>query len=323
MQPTWTFMRARWLLAVTMVLGCTSPNGLHPGGGGNGGTGGGGGAGSGGGGGAPGTPPGTIEGGSGLLKFAVFGDARPKSAGGAYPSAILSSIFTLMQSHGAQFAIGTGDYMYADNASQVAAQVPLFQQAQAGFTNPIYLAMGNHECTGFTDSNCPNLDETANVQAYMKMLPSGVTLPYYRMDWMTPSGKAKFLFVAANAWSSAEETWLQAELADPTTYTFVIRHEPQEAGTASTAPGVAPSESLLGSAKYTLELLGHSHEYKHVDTQHVISGNAGAPITTGSSYGFLMIEQGSDGNLTATEIDEATAQGTDTWKITPDGKTAF
>lgn len=269
-------MRAFCWVSIFTLAACTAPNDLGaPNGGGgsnakNGGGGatsdGGGSSGDGGtasGGGGAAGDGGTIHGGgTGLLKFAVMGDSRPPNQNdtSGYPSQILSRIFSLAQSNGAQFVIGTGDYMFATQASAVTAQVSLFKKAEASYSaGPIYLAMGNHECTGYTDSNCPNLDETPNVQAFMKLLPSGVTTPYYRVDMDTPMGKAKFLFVAANAWSSTQDAWLKSQLAESTTYTFVIRHEPT---IDSTAPGVSPSESLIGNGHLTLELNGHTHEYR-------------------------------------------------------------
>jgi hypothetical protein len=338
-------MRASCLLAtLLLVIGCTSPN-LGAGGGGSGGSGGGGSAGSGGGGsggsggggsggsgggGSGGSGGVTISGGSGPLAFGVFGDARPANIppttsgsdpATGYPTQVLTGIFNLAQQKGAKFMVGTGDYMYADTQAQVDAQLALFGQAHAGFSGPLYLAMGNHECNGYTDSNCPALNEYPNVRSFVKLLPSGVSSPWYRVDFDTPSGKAKFLFVAANAWSTAQEDWLKTQLADPTTYTLVVRHEPAT-NTHGTAPGAQPSEALLTGAAFTLELLGHTHEYRHEDLQHVISGNAGAPISGGSHYGFLLIEQGTDGRLTATEYDQATGQATDTWTITADGKSS-
>jgi predicted phosphodiesterase len=283
-----------------------------------------------GGGGAPdlGTPPGTDGGGTGgtggkLLTFAVFGDCRPPTleATSSYPSQIISGIFSLAQTKGAQFMIGTGDYMFSNTSSGVSAQVQLFEQARANYTGPVYLAMGNHECNGRTNGNCPNLDETPNVKAFLGLLPSGVTKPYYRLDMPTPLGSAKFLFVAANAWDSTQESWLQQELADATTYTFVMRHEP---AADTTAPGVSPSESLMKQASYTLALQGHTHEYRHVDTKHVISGNAGAPLqsSSGSSYGMLLVQQQANGNINVSEIEEATGNVLDSWSVTPDGQAA-
>jgi len=259
-------------------------------------------------------------GGGSLMKFAVFGDCRPPNQDdtSGYPSTIIAGIFELAQSKGAQFAVGTGDYMFASTASAVTAQVALFQQAASSFTaGPLYLTMGNHECTGYTDSNCPNLNETPNVQAFMKMVPAGVTKPYYRIDVPTPLGKAKLIFIAANAWDSTQQSWLTTQLADATTYTFVVRHE---STTSSGVPtGVTTSETIVKAHPYTIELLGHTHEYRHEDTQHVISGNAGAPLTSGS-YGLLIVEQLANGNITVSELDEATGNATDTWTVSPTGQ---
>jgi hypothetical protein len=334
-------MRAICWISILTLAACTAPNsGGAPGGGGssmnnnNGGgsSAGGGDGGTGGGGGGANSDGGTITGGggaandggtvnggggAGLLKFAVMGDSRPPNENdtSGYPSAIISRIFSLAQSNGAQFLIGTGDYMFATQASAVTAQVSLFQKAEANYTaGPIYLAMGNHECTGYTDSNCPNLDETPNVQAFMKLLPAGVTTPYYRVDLNTPTGKAKFLFVAANAWNSTQDSWLKTQLAESTAYTFVIRHEPTS---DSTAPGVSPSESLIGGGHLTLELNGHTHEYRRVDSRHVISGNGGAPLSSSGNYGLLLVEQQASGDFTVNEIDEASGNITDTWSVSP------
>ncbi len=257
---------------------------------------------------------------TGGLKFAVFGDCRPPNLDdtSGYPSQIIGNIFSLAQKNGAQFAIGTGDYMFASMQSSVTAQVQLFNQAKANYTaGPVYLTMGNHECTGLTASNCPNLNETPNVQAFMQMVPSGVTKPYYRIDVNTPMGNAKLLFIAANAWDSTQQSWLQTQLADATTYTFVMRHEPPN---DTQAPGVGPSETLIAGAPYTLEMLGHTHEYNHIDTQHVISGNAGAPLSSGNGYGLLIVEQLVNGNINVTEIDEASGNATDSWTVSPTGQ---
>src|SRR5947209_5476758 len=98
-------------------------------------------------------PPSTTT--DALLTFAVFGDARPPNPDdtAGYPSTVLGSIFTLAGMHGAQFVVGTGDYMFASYEQTVTDQVALFKQAEANFVGPVYLTMGNHECTGATASN--------------------------------------------------------------------------------------------------------------------------------------------------------------------------
>ena len=269
--------------------------------------------------------PGGPGGSGAALKFAVVGDARPGNPNDTanYPAAIVAGNFKLIQDKGAQFAVGTGDYMFASNDTAVQGQVDQLVAGEANFTGPIYHALGNHECTGATASNCPNGNETPNIRAFMsRLVPSGTTTPYYRVDVDTPSGKAKFVFVAANAWSDAQASWLTTQLADPTTYTFIVRHEP---ASITETPGVSPSEAIIKQFPMTLELLGHSHEYRRLDKQHVISGNGGAPIhsyfgnSASNNYGFLLFEQQPDGTLSATEIDESTGNPTDSWTISANG----
>jgi hypothetical protein len=237
-----------------------------------------------------------------------------------YPAKIVSGIFTMAQQKGAQFVVGTGDYMFASEASAVTAQGDMLLAAETNFKGPVYHTMGNHECTGATDSNCPNGNETANVQYFMqKLVPAGTANPWYRVDVDTPMGSAKILFIAENAWSSAQNTWLQQQLSDTTTYTVVVRHEPNNSH-GSGAPGLAPSNTLIDNTKYTLLLEGHSHEYSHIrGTNEVISGNGGAPMSYSGSYGFLLIQQLADGNLSVSEIEEASGNITDSWKVSPSG----
>jgi hypothetical protein len=264
---------------------------------------------------------------SGMLTFAVFGDARPPNLNDTadYPTQIVSGIFRLAQEKGAQFAVGTGDYMFASSASAVSAQGELLLSAEANFKGPIYHTLGNHECTGATDSNCPNGNETANVQYFMsKLVPSGTAHPWYRVDVDTPLGKAKFLFIAENAWSSDQNTWLQEQLADATAYTFLVRHEPGGSSHSYGAPGLGPSSALIQGHPHTLLVEGHSHEYRHVSANEVISGNGGAPLSSfnGAAYGFLLVQQLTDGNISVSEIDVVSGNATDTWKVTPAGQAA-
>jgi hypothetical protein len=303
-------MRYCAVLSLLLVAGCNDPSmTMDPGGGGGGG-----------GTGDPGQP------GSGqALRFAVVGDSRPGNENDTanYPTAIVSGNFKLIQAKSLQFVVATGDYMFASTAASVTAQVDDLLMSESAFSGPVYRAMGNHECTGATASNCPAYNETANVTAFMtRLLPSGVTAPYFRQDFDTPNGKAKFVFIAANAWNQTQASWLDAQLSDPTPYTFVVRHEPAD---VTETPGVSPSEAIIAKYPYTIELLGHSHEYRRLDTQHVISGNGGAPVHSyyggaGSGYGFLMFEQQADGSLQATEIDEMTGNPMDAWKISAAGK---
>jgi hypothetical protein len=307
------------------IFGCSRSNtGLLADGGGGGG----GGAGSGGGSGVGGNgsddmatgATGGDGGGGSLLSFAVFGDCRPPLPEDTthYPSPIVSGIFSHAQSEGAQFVVGTGDYMNAIFQAAVDAQVKLFLDARAAFKGPVYLTMGNHECMTTTSGNCPNANETPNAQVYMsKLAPPGSTKPFFRIDMPTPAGSAKFVFIAANAWSTEQSDWLKTQLADPTHYTFVVRHE---ASNDQSAPGVGPSDMLLTGAPLTVGFFGHTHVYQRIDPSHVIAGNGGAPLDSGTQYGFVLVKQRADGNLSLSAIDQATGNPIDAWAVTPDGK---
>src|SRR5262249_50285225 len=158
-----------------------------------------------------------------------------------------------------------------------------------------YPAMGNHECTGYTASNCGPGTTDGATTLYNNFLskflnPVGVTNPYYSI-LVQPTNKAwsaKFVFIAANAWTSAQSTWLTSVMAQPTTYPFVIRHE---SSSATTAPGVTPSGTIIAKYPYTMLIVGHSHTYKRMSTREVIVGNGGAPLTSGSSYGYDLVTQ--------------------------------
>ena len=73
------------------------------------------------------------------------------------------------------------------------------------------------------------------------LAPIGQTAnPYYSINVNAAdnSWTAKFVITAANAWDTAQQTWLQSTLAQKTTYTFIVRHEPSDA-TPPLPPGVA------------------------------------------------------------------------------------
>ena len=225
------------------------------------------------------------------LLFAVVGDTRPATIDdtSGYPTSVLTSIYSGIGAFAPRvpLVVSTGDYMFASTAprggeSQAGAQLDLYMQARARFPGAFFPAMGNHECTGATNSNCgPGASNgvTANYAAYLeKMLaPIRKTAPFYAIEVSAADATwtAKFVFVAANAWSTSQEAWLESALSRPSTYTFVVRHEP---ASANTAPGVTPSEAVMARHPYTLAIVGHSHTYAHdPDTpREVIVGN-GAP----------------------------------------------
>jgi hypothetical protein len=251
------------------------------------------------------------------LYFAVVGDTRPAARDdvGGYPSGVISRIYRSMSalSPTPTFAIATGDYQFSSVRGDSAfAQVALYLQARALFPGPLFPAMGNHECTGATASNCgpTNPDGTTNpLRAFEQGLlaPIGKTAPYYELGVTALDGSwtAKFLVLAANAWDGVQARWLDAALSRPTTYTFVVRHEP---ASAASAPGVVPSEGVMALHPYTLAICGHKHTYERSGAREIIVGNGGAPLTGSKDYGFAVISQQTDRSLSVDMIDYATGR---------------
>jgi hypothetical protein len=279
---------------------------------------------------------GTVTGSGGslsALRFAVVGDTRPPDEDdtSGYPTSIIQKIFQDIQaaSPAIPFSVATGDYQYANpSGSQSSPQLSLYMAARATYTGVAFPGMGNHECTGYTTSNCGsgNSDgETANYENFLSMMlaPIGQSKPYYSININSTTGAwtSKFVFIAANAWDSAQSSWLASTLAVATTYTFVIRHEASE---ANTAPGVSPSDSIISRYPLTLEINGHTHTYEWSGTNKVIVGNGGAPITGGVDYGYAVIQQQTNGNITIDMIDYESGAADSSFhrELTPTGAEA-
>jgi hypothetical protein len=269
----------------------------------------------------PGTPP-SVSGLSGSvgptggsvskLYFAVVGDTRPAvpndTAG--YPTAIINKIYDDIAglSPMPSFAVASGDYMFTlPVGSAASTQLDLYLAARARYSGTVFAALGNHECTGATASNCGtgNRDGvTTNYSAFLsKMLaPIGQTKPYYsfNVNAIDHSWTAKFVVIAANAWDHAQETWLESALSPATTYTFIVRHEPAH---DTQAPGVSPSETIMARHPYTLAIVGHTHTYGKTGARQVTIGNGGAPLSGSANYGFGLVSQRDDGAIQVDVID--------------------
>lgn len=270
------------------------------------------------------------------LLFGVVGDTRPANYDdlSGYPTATITKIFQDIQAFNPKppFVVATGDYQFASSGSSSTAskQLALYVGARQNYTGVQFPAMGNHECTGSTNSNCgtgATNGITANYTAFMTQLlqPIGKTNPYYviNVNATDNSWTSKFVFIAANAWNSTQSAWLSGVMAQKTTYTFVVRHEPPDASPA--APGQSPSETIINGFPYTLEIVGHSHTYGHYTTPYpreVIIGNGGAPLTsTSKDFGFGIFSQRSDGAIVGDMIDYQTLKADSYFHLVvkPDG----
>ena len=122
------------------------------------------------------------------LRFAIVGDTRPTNEDDTanYPTAVITRIWddVAAESPRPPFAVSTGDYMDASPAGhEQDAQLDLYLGARAHFDAPVYAAMGNHECTGSTVSNCGGETAdgaTANFTAFVDRMarPLGVDRPW-------------------------------------------------------------------------------------------------------------------------------------------------
>jgi hypothetical protein len=266
-------------------------------------------------GGAP--PTGTVgaTGGSvSRLYFGIVGDTRPPNEDdtSGYPTSIITQIYQHIEALSPRptFVVSTGDYQFANpTGTEGATQLDLYAGARANYSGTLFPTMGNHECTGYSNSNCGtgNPDGiTNNYTSYVAKLltPINQTNPYYEIDINAADGSwtAKFLFVAANAWTQTQANWLDQAMGRATTYTFLVRHE---SAAVTTPPGVTPSENIMAMHPYTLSIVGHDHTYSKSGAREVTIGNGGAPLTGSKDYGFGIASQQADGAVAVDMIDYA------------------
>ncbi len=263
------------------------------------------------------------------LAFGMVGDTRPPtSTTGHYPSTtntVIRSVFSGFQAQGIPLAVGSGDYAFSStSAGSAVPQYDDYMSARSLFSGTFLPTMGNHECNGFTDGNCPVGSFTGMAQDYINTIvqpTTGQSNPYYSALYTAADGSwsAKFVFIAANAWDSTQNTWLANTLAVPTTYTFTIRHEPSN---DTRAPGTTPSESLIsssfGSGGLTLSITGHTHlvqlpggtqpygdSFGSTQAYEIIVGNGGAPLDAGPTYGYAVATRRAGDGAIVTQMYEA------------------
>ncbi len=263
------------------------------------------------------------------LDFAIVGDTRPpaKDDLANYPTAVITKIWQDVEAEAPSvpFAVTTGDYQFSTPYKTTAGpQLDLYLGARKNYSGMVYYTLGNHECTGATASNCgagnTNGITTTYTTFLQKMLaPLGQTKPYYTIGFDAKDGSwnAKFVFVAANAWDATQAAWLDQQMAQPTTYTFVVRHEGDY---TLDAPGVTPSGAIIAKYPYTLLLAGHTHTFEYVSSKRqVITGNGGAPLATAINYGYVVARQRPDKALAFTVYDYATHAVISKFAVTPTG----
>ncbi len=261
------------------------------------------------------------------LLFGITGDTRPaECAPSAYPQSIINNIFTGLKNQNVQFAVDQGDHMF--NCGSGPAAVVGAQQQMANYVGAasllgktVFMTMGNHECSGEATTLCTlgSYGNNANYTAFMDALQPIASTPYYRFDVMTASGLAVFLVLADDVWDATEQGWLTQQLTDADArakYTFVSKHHPDG---NTDHPEFQQIYDLVTQHKYTLFLTGHSHEYRHSrkDVRTVVIGCGGAPLASGSFWGYGTVRQGTDDRIYVTVYDQATGNVQDSFDVAP------
>lgn len=253
------------------------------------------------------------------LYFAVVGDTRPPGSNDTnhYPTAIITKIYDQLEalSPRPQFVVATGDYQFAaPGGNQGELQIQKYLTARDNYSGTVFASMGNHECgSGGVTGNCAGSNSN-NYQSYLNHLvkPLGKTNPNYMVRIDDPDGKwtAKLIIVACNSWTAANKTWLTSVIAQPTTYTFLARHEPL----GTDAPCGADMDALLRTHPYTLLMVGHIHKYSHSGRQ-LLEGVGGAPLTGAANYGYATVEQLAAGGFRVRQYDASTKQVVSTFTV--------
>lgn len=252
------------------------------------------------------------------LFFAVVGDTRPPSPLNAvanYPTSVITKIYADIAGMNPrpQFVIGTGDYQFSNPLSNDAAlELALYAGARNQYPGTVFAAMGNHECTSPTASNCVGTFARKTYDAYIAALvtPLGKTLPYYSIPVQTSAGLTRFIVAACNAWDATQKAWLASELAAPATFRIIVRHE----SLTATAPCSAEMNPMIAAAGYSLLLVGHTHLFSHVGKELVV-GMGGAPMSDSTPFGYITIEQLAAGGWKVIQYDSTTSLPVSTFVV--------
>jgi hypothetical protein len=228
------------------------------------------------------------------------------------------------------FLVSTGNYQFASpthTPGTQTAQIDLYMQARASYAGIVLPAMGSMECDSVLTDNCYSCSGTScsalggscaagvcvtpNYTAFADALltPVGQTQPYYTIDvnGTNNAWTSKFVFVACNAWSPAQATWLGQQLSVSTTYTFVIRNEGTDATTAPCLTTAPTADTIMAQYPYTLLIAGHTGTYAYYSSdKEVIVGNGGAPLSGAVDYGYVIAQQQASGSIVFTEYDYST-----------------
>jgi len=83
------------------------------------------------------------------------------------------------------------------------------------------------------------------------------------------------------------------------------------------------SQTIIDAHPLTLLIVGHTHTYSHYSsTKEVVVGIGGAPLTSGTDYGYAVVVRNADGTITVTVYNYSSHAVIDTFKISATGAAA-
>ena len=288
---------------------------------------------------------GTVGAGGGSISrlvFAVVGDTRPANEDdvGGYPTSIITKIFqdieaqsphppfvsaraTISSPRPARHstAARAGQPLHAGAQGLLRVVLPRDGQPRVRRGQRVH-DVGHNNCGPSNPGGA-----TPNYNAFMSQMlaPISQTKPYYaiNVNATDSSWTAKFVITAANAWDTAQQSWLTTTLAQKTTYTFVVRHEASDA-TPPLPPGVAGVDAVISRSTRT-RCSSSATRTRTVTTtappQVVVIGNGGAPLSS-KDYGYGLFSQRCDGAIVGRRRSTTMSGATDSqfhFVITPKG----
>ena len=233
------------------------------------------------------------------LRVGLLGDTRPAVAGGVYPTQTITHIYQEIDARAPDFAVTLGDYVYVSpaNLAMAKAQMTTYLGARAGYHGSVYYVLGNHE--GYGD----------NIVAFRQLMSNAA---YFSLHGTVGQSTFKFVVIADDVWTAAEETWVKQALAAQTTYTFVCRHHPSY----NTDTNEMYILSVIQPYPRTLLIDGHTHLYQQQSTREVVIGNGGAPLDS-SYFGYAMLDVDPAGTVTVTSYRESDDAQMSTFSVGP------
>jgi len=154
------------------------------------------------------------------------------------------------------------------------------------------------------------------------LAPIDKTLPYYSIPINGTDNRwtAKFVFIACNYSNATRAQWLETELPNPTTYTFIVMNSPLSETTSPCLSGTGTDNAynIISQYPYTLIIAGELGTFAYyAPDKEIIVGNGGAPLSGSVDYGYVVAAQQPDGNMQFSAYDYQTNAVIESFEVPP------